>query len=279
MQSQPIITRHALRSQRGRKKHRILLAEDNAVNQKVACRTLENLGYRVDVAADGQAAVEAWKTGRYDLILMDCQMPVLDGYEATREIRRLEEGRKRIPIIALTAHAMKGADLECTAAGMDDYLTKPIDRAQLEARLERHLAGDGAIRTDSSLATATMTTLEAEGPPVDWHRLLQASDGDASFAKELIDLFVECAPEAVGAMIAALQVNDFVALAEKAHELKGSSASLQAIAANLAAARLEAAARAGDVDQVPELANDLVNEINRAVDYLRARHKKTSLPS
>jgi two-component system sensor histidine kinase/response regulator len=277
MQSQPIITRHALRSQRGRKKHHILLAEDNAVNQKVACRTLEKIGYRVDVAADGQAAVEGWKTGRYDLILMDCQMPVLDGYEATREIRRLEAGQKRIPIIALTAHAMKGADLECTAAGMDGYLTKPIDRAQLESCLDRHLAGEAPGRSESM--TVAIPKVEAEGPPVDWHRLLQASDGDESFAKELIDLFVEGAPQAVSMLIAALQANDFAALADKAHEIKGSSASLQAVAASLAAARLEAAARAGDVDQVPELANDLVSEINRAVEYLHSRHKKTSFPS
>jgi PAS domain S-box-containing protein len=139
--TQPIVTRHALRSKRVRESHRVLLAEDNPVNQKVACRTLEKLGYRVDVAGDGQAAVDAWTSGRYDLILMDCQMPVMDGYEACRRIRDLEHtsGAQRIPIIALTAHAMKGADVECTAAGMDDYLSKPIDRALLSAALERWL--------------------------------------------------------------------------------------------------------------------------------------------
>jgi CheY-like chemotaxis protein len=141
-QSQPIVTRHALRTQRVREAPRVLLAEDNAVNQKVACRTLEKLGYRVDVAIDGKAAVEAWATGRYDLILMDCQMPVMDGYEATRQIRARETDGKRIPVIALTAHAMKGADATCVAAGMDDYLSKPIDRAQLSACLERWLNGD-----------------------------------------------------------------------------------------------------------------------------------------
>jgi CheY-like chemotaxis protein len=116
-----------------------LLAEDNVVNQKVACRILEKLGYRVDVAADGQAAFEAWQSGRYHVILMDCQMPVLDGYETTRKIRELEAGGRRIPIIALTAHAMKGADNECRAAGMDDYLSKPIDKEQLQNTLNRWL--------------------------------------------------------------------------------------------------------------------------------------------
>jgi PAS domain S-box-containing protein len=143
MSTQPIVTRHALRSQRVREARHILLAEDNLVNQKVACRILEKLGYRVDVAADGQAAFNAWQSGRYDLILMDCQMPVMDGYETTRHIREQESGAKHIPIIALTAHAMKGADNECRAAGMDEYLSKPIDREQLRQTLERWLADPG----------------------------------------------------------------------------------------------------------------------------------------
>jgi signal transduction histidine kinase/CheY-like chemotaxis protein len=122
---------------------RILLAEDNIVNQKVASRVLEKEGFAVDVAADGRQAVEAWRRGTYDLILMDCQMPELDGYEATREIRREERELRcvrRIPIIALTAHAMKGAADDCRRAGMDDYLTKPLDREQLRRCLREHMA-------------------------------------------------------------------------------------------------------------------------------------------
>jgi two-component system, sensor histidine kinase and response regulator len=138
-QTQPIVTKEHLDSQRGQHS-RILLAEDNPVNQKVAVRLLEKLNYRADVVENGRAAVEAWKSGRFDLILMDCQMPELDGYEATREIRRLEIGTgHRTPIVALTAHAMKGADEECKAAGMDGYLTKPIDRAALESTLAGYL--------------------------------------------------------------------------------------------------------------------------------------------
>ena len=139
LRSQPILTRHALRTQRMRTGRRILLAEDNLVNQKVAVRLLEMLGHDVDVVGDGYAAVTAWQTYPFDLILMDCQMPEMDGYEATREIRRLEEGEQHIPIVALTADAMKEAEENCRAAGMDDYLTKPIDRAKLDACLARHL--------------------------------------------------------------------------------------------------------------------------------------------
>ena len=122
-----------------RERCRILLAEDNAVNEKVACRTLERLGYEVGIARNGSEAVAEWATGTYDLILMDCQMPVLDGYDATREIRRQEAPGCHIPIVALTAHAMKDDDRKCHAAGMDDFLTKPIDRARMQACLALHL--------------------------------------------------------------------------------------------------------------------------------------------
>jgi CheY-like chemotaxis protein len=151
MRSQPLVTRHVLRVHRSHGKDRILLADDNLVNQKVALRFLEKLDYAVDVVNNGREAVDAWRKGNYDLILMDCQMPELDGYEATGEIRRLEAGHRRIPIVALTADAMKGAAEACLAAGMDDYLSKPIDRHQLEACLARHLAehvSPGNIRSE-----------------------------------------------------------------------------------------------------------------------------------
>jgi PAS domain S-box-containing protein len=126
---------------------RILVVEDNEVNQKVACRFLQRLGYHVEVAADGRQGVAAWETGRFDLILMDCQMPTMDGYEASREIRRRESSIDRIPIIALTADAMKGADSECFAAGMDDYLSKPIDAELLKNALRRWLGYGGRNAT------------------------------------------------------------------------------------------------------------------------------------
>jgi two-component system, sensor histidine kinase and response regulator len=138
--AQPIITRHALRAQRARSQNRILLAEDNVVNQTVAVRILEKLNYRVTVVSDGSAAVAHWKNGAYDLILMDCQMPDMDGYEASREIRRLEGDTRHIPIVALTAQALKGCDQMCFAAGMDAYLTKPIDSDELDACLEKFLS-------------------------------------------------------------------------------------------------------------------------------------------
>ncbi len=144
--TQPIVTRHEIMMNQANRRCRILVAEDNEVNQMVARKILEKMGHIVEVAPNGRAAVEAWQTQPYDLILMDCQMPEMDGYQATREIRRRESGTTlRTPIVALTADAIKSADEACRAAGMDDYLSKPIDRERLQAVLQRYLQEKNAL--------------------------------------------------------------------------------------------------------------------------------------
>jgi two-component system sensor histidine kinase/response regulator len=139
-QSQPIVTRHQLRAQRSRGRNRVLLAEDDILNRKIVVRLLEKLGYRVDVVADGWAAIAQWHTGHYGLILMDCKMPALDGYEAAAEIRRLESaGMDRVPIVGLLERGPQGSELTCIDAGMDEFLFKPIARNELVACLDQYL--------------------------------------------------------------------------------------------------------------------------------------------
>jgi signal transduction histidine kinase/CheY-like chemotaxis protein len=139
-QTQPIVTRHQLRARRSRGKNRVLLAEDDILSQKVAARLLEKLGNRVDVVSDGWGAILQWKTGHYGLILMDCSMPELDGYEATAEIRRLESGgTHRVPIVALLERGQQGSERTCMDTGMDGCLFKPLARDQLVACLDQYL--------------------------------------------------------------------------------------------------------------------------------------------
>ena len=266
LHTQTIVTNATLQSQRGRGDYRILLAEDNAVNQKVACRIMQKLGYRVDVVPDGRAAVEAWKTGRYDLILMDCQMPELDGYEATRAIRALEHGDRRIPIVALTAHAMKGSDEVCKSAGMDEHLTKPIERERLEACLDRFLCAD-SIGGSALGAIAT----NKDPVPVDWPALLISVDGDEEFAQELGVLFVENGRHSMEGIASAIQLQDYARLGELAHGIKGAGASMQASAASATAGRLEHAAKQLHISQIPQLEAELRAEMARATNYLHAR--------
>jgi CheY-like chemotaxis protein len=267
LQSQPMITRHALRAKRAQSGNRILLAEDNPVNQKVAARLLEKLDYRVEVVVDGRAAVAAWQTGAFDLILMDCQMPEMDGYAATREIRRLEAGQRHIPIVALTAHAMRGDEEKCRAAGMDDYLTKPIDRIKLDACLNRLLPSTG-----STGLMPAMREPPAQGQAaVDWQALLQSIDGDTGFARDLLAAYIATADRELAMIAAALGREDMPAMRESAHSLKSASANLRAAAAAFVAAQLETAADLGESTGIPALVEKLTTEVRAAIQSLESR--------
>jgi signal transduction histidine kinase/ligand-binding sensor domain-containing protein/CheY-like chemotaxis protein/HPt (histidine-containing phosphotransfer) domain-containing protein len=275
LRTQPIVLAEHLRAPSlGR---RILLAEDNPVNQKVARGTLEKLGYEVDVVGNGAEAVAAFRTGRYHLILMDCQMPVMDGYQATREIRACEAGASHLPIVALTADAMQGAEQPCRDAGMDAYLTKPVDRSALAATLARFLA--------AGRPAAAATVAEARAPaapsadaavadsasPVDLRGLLAITDGDADFEAELVQLFIDSGDKALGEIRTALAARDLGAVRRAAHFLKGSSANLRAQPASRAAERLESAAREGDEAALEALEAELRRETARLIEFLRTR--------
>jgi signal transduction histidine kinase/ligand-binding sensor domain-containing protein/CheY-like chemotaxis protein/HPt (histidine-containing phosphotransfer) domain-containing protein len=248
---------------------RVLLADDNRVNQKVALGALQRLGLEVDVANNGEEAVAAWATGIYDLILMDCQMPVMDGYQAAREIRSRETGTRRIPIIALTADAMKGTEGLCREAGMDDYLTKPIDRDRLSEVINRYVPAAReepveSFRLESDSADTGIV-------PVDWQRLMLSADNDRDFAGELVQLFIESGDSVLRDISEALARGDISAVGRAAHSLKGSSANMCAGPTSEAAALLESAARAGATEDLAKLEMQLRAETHKAIEYLRAR--------
>jgi signal transduction histidine kinase/ligand-binding sensor domain-containing protein/CheY-like chemotaxis protein/HPt (histidine-containing phosphotransfer) domain-containing protein len=252
---------------------RVLLAEDNPVNQRVACGALQKIGLEVDVAANGIEAVAAWEKGAYDLILMDCQMPVMDGYQAAREIRTRETGARRIPIIALTADAMKGTEQQCREAGMDDYLTKPIDRTRLSEVIRRCLGAAEVGRTSVADDAVGRKSAQTAAEPVDWERLMLTAENDTEFAGELVKLFIESGDSVLKEIRDALERGDLAAVGRAAHSLKGSSANMHASSTSEAAARLESAARSGAVRDVPQLETQLRAETQRAIDYLRARRR------
>ena len=251
---------------------RILLAEDNAVNQKVALKMLEKLGCRVDVAANGREALEMLDLLPYDAVLMDCRMPELDGYEATREIRRSEQGTQRhVPVIAMTAHAMQGDREKCLAAGMDDYVTKPVNAAALRAALRQWVRAGVVEPRD----TAGGPAATAEAPEGLDHEIIAAmrelaGGTDAAFVAELIATYLQTARERIAAMRKAAASADGTAMMQAAHSLKGSSAQLGAHRLAEACQELEQRAAQGSLAGAPSLVDRIEREFEPVSNALAA---------
>jgi two-component system, sensor histidine kinase and response regulator len=264
----PLVTSHTLLEEKKRK--RILLAEDNIVNQKVAKLVLEKLGYYVDVVGNGLEAVQAVGEVSYDLVLMDIQMPEMDGFEATAAIRKKEKGSgKHIPIIALTAHAMQGDRERCLASNMDGYVSKPIYPQEVDAAIRELLTPpDNKIEVVSSKAAG-------RSPVFDQEALLGRLGGEEEIAADILKTFLETVPGQLDDLNLALGNKDVKRIERIAHTIKGGAASISAIAFKDVAFEIEQAGKKGEMDSIPPLLlllqqeyNKLVEELTRYLTYL-----------
>jgi CheY-like chemotaxis protein len=239
---------------------RILLAEDNPVNQKVVSMMLEQNGHEVTVVDNGKQAVEAFQTGSFNLVFMDIQMPEMDGFEALASIRLLEPTRgAHTPIIALTAHAMKGDEDLCRDAGFDGYLPKPVRRAEL----------------DAAVVAAQTRPMKKAGPLAigQFNRsfALEQAGGDEGLLRELIELFLNCAPEQLECVRKAVERGDGQVAERSAHALKGSVSHFLAPEAMTPLHELEKLSKAGRIGEAKERFNtvqtmlgDLFSEMSKA---------------
>ncbi len=302
--SPPLITRHTVDEAQARTQCHILLAEDNVVNQKVAVRMLQKLGYRVDVVDNGQAAVEALEHGRYHLVFMDCQMPEMDGLTATRKIREREkknrqalgvrsEGQEsarsdtpdsslltphRLPIVALTANALASDREACLHAGMDDFLAKPVRLEDLSAMITKWVP-----RSTDSSTTATADTQPQEAavpcpPALDATILqhLQALGGpeDPDFFLALVQQFLEDLPRHDAGIQQAIAQQDAEALTKAAHACKGACRAIGAIALSEISYTLETMGRQGTTTDTIETFKEWLQEQERTKQALEQEKKQ-----
>jgi CheY-like chemotaxis protein len=251
----------------------VLLAEDNEVNQKLATRLLEKRGHRVVVAANGQQALDALSGARYDLVLMDVQMPEMDGIEATAALRTSEKKTgQHQPVIAMAALVMQGDRERCLAAGMDGYLTKPIRPRALDEVLEIYTAlkKQGNTACEEAPKTSAQTPPASVLEPVDGHELLERVGDDREFLTELVNLFREDGPKQLGKIKTALEKKDAGEVLRGAHSLKGTLANLAARPAAELAADIEQAAKSDNLPPAEAALRILELEMTRVFDALSA---------
>lgn len=257
-----LITRHSIRES----KHRlsILLAEDNAVNQKLAIKMLERMGHTVTVTANGIGALELLEKMNFDLILMDVQMPEMDGLEATRTFRDREKTvGGHVPIIAMTAYAMKGDKERCLESGMDGYISKPISGQELYETIEHIMRG-----LEQDLQPLPIPPLQAT--VLDKTAILDRVGGDTELLGEIVALFLDDYPRLLSEIRDAFQQGDAERLEKSAHTLKGSVSNFAAEAAVQAALKLETIGRSRDVAEAPTAIMQLEKEMDRVREELVA---------
>jgi len=255
-----LITRHSLRE--SQRKLNLLLAEDNAVNQMLAIRLLEKLGHKVTLAKNGLEAVLQWQAGDFDAILMDVDMPEMNGYEATAAIRaqEMDSGRK-IPIVAMTAHAMQGSRQECLQAGMDGYVSKPVDTEALWIELDR-------ISMTGNAGRSSIGTTESVRVVADFKKTRVLIDDSRELFDDIVRLFLQDTPTCLHATRLALEQGDADGLKRNAHAIKGMVGVFAAERTIQAADQLEKlAAKGGECSAALRL---LENELMALQEALQA---------
>jgi signal transduction histidine kinase/CheY-like chemotaxis protein len=280
---------------KGRKGGRILLVEDHEVNQMVAAELLAQAGYTCELASNGKEAVERVAKAAFDLVLMDCQMPEMDGFEATRQIRRRESSGalrnhgRRMPIVALTANAMAGDRERCLEAGMDDYLSKPLQPEAMLAKLAALMGREALSEADGG--TSATPVSKAEVPvgagqeadsavekiaPLAMDALLQRCLGREDFVQKVLAKFRSTSVEALEQLVRAARERDAQATVHGAHSLKGMAATVAAEPLRRAAADAEAQSRAGDWDAVARHVEEVRRELQRCIEAIPAVSQKHS---
>jgi len=261
-----IVTRHTVREELHRRRLKILMAEDNYINQQMTVRMLEKEGHGVTVAEDGQKALDLLETDVFDLVLMDVQMPVMDGLSATEFIRQKEASTGgHIPIIAMTAYAMKEDRERCLGAGMDDYISKPIDPKKLMSLLAKWSGNRESIAgKERNERKKRDSTIEAQaGVPLDLSKALAQACGDEEFLDEMIQYFIESMPSQIETLHSSIESKDTDALTKQAHTLKGASGNLSADKITAAAFKLEQMGRKGDLTNASQILDELKGEAVR----------------
>jgi two-component system, sensor histidine kinase and response regulator len=263
--NQPLITRFSLREQAtGGKSLKILLAEDNLTNQKLATRVLEKRSHAVTVVANGREALEALEKDTYDLVLMDMQMPEMDGFEATAALREKEKTTGRCqPVVAMTALAMNSDRERCMAVGMDGYISKPIRPQELDELLDIYVARKMSASPRQEPAAAINSA-------VDVAQLLDRIENDRSFLAELVDVFRRDYPRDIDAIKSAIEAQNAAELQRAAHALKGALGNLAATRAATLAAELERMGRSPDLSNAQRTLDSLVSELPNVTQALES---------
>ena len=249
----------------------VLVADDHPTNRMMLLRQLSLLGYAAQAVEDGRQALEAWRSGRFALVLTDCHMPEMDGYELARSIRVAEPGNgRRIPIIACTANVLEGEAEACLAAGMDSYLAKPVELAFLLRMLDAWLPlPNGTAAPPRDVMEPPPTSAEgAEASPIDREKLAEVSLGDADFEREMLADFRSAIDEDANDLALALEAGDQVDIRRIAHRLKGASRAIGASDLAAVSERLEIAGRGADLAAISAATEPLFREVEKVRKHL-----------